>query len=100
MKGQVVADFIAKFTNMEGQGAGECSRWSIPMVRSSNKQTGEAGVVIHSLEGDKVECMVWLDFLTTNNEAEYKALIARMNLAKVARVVDVVVYCDLQVVTS
>ena len=100
MKGQVVADFIAKFTNMEGQGAGECSRWSIHMVGSSNRQIGEAGVVIHSLEGDKVECMVWLDFPTTNNEAEYKALIARMNLAKAARVVDVVVYCDLQVVTS
>ena len=58
MMGQVVADFIAKFTNMEGQGAGECSRWSIHMVGSSNRQTGEAGVVIHSLEGDKVECMV------------------------------------------
>ena len=46
-------------------------------------QAGEAGVVLHSLEGDKVECMICIDFPTTNNEAEYKALIAGVDLAKV-----------------
>ena len=61
MKGQVVADFIAKFTNMEGQGAGECSRWSIHMVGSSNRQIGEAGVVIHSLEGTRSNA--WSDLI-------------------------------------
>ena len=39
-------------------------------------------------------------FPTTNNEVEYKALIAGLDLAKVARATDVVVYCDSQVVTS
>ena len=39
-------------------------------------------------------------FPTTNNEVEYKALIAGLDLAKAARATDVVVYCDSQVVTS
>ena len=47
-----------------------------------------------------VECMVRLDFPTTNNEVEYEALVAGLDLAKVARVTSVVIYCDSQVVTN
>ena len=38
IKGQVVADFIAEFTLMEGQGAEEIPNWSIHTDGSSNKQ--------------------------------------------------------------
>ena len=41
---------------------------------SSNRQAGGAGVILLSPEGDVVECMVCLDFPTTNNEVEYEAL--------------------------
>ena len=44
--------------------------------------------------------MVHLDFLTTNNEAEYEALMAGLDLAKVARATSMVIYCDFQVVIS
>ena len=37
-----------------------------------------------SPEGDKIECMVHFDFPTTNNEVEYEALVAGLDLAKVA----------------
>ena len=57
-------------------------------------------MVLHSPEGDKVECMVYLDFPTTNNEAEYEALIARLDLAKAVGAKNMVVYCDSQIVTS
>ena len=70
------------------------------MDGSSNRQAGGAGVVLHSPKGDEIECMVRLDFLTTNDEAEYEALIAGLDLAKTARVANVVVYYDSQVVTS
>ena len=53
-----------------------------------------------STEGDKIECMVRLDFLTTNNEAEYKALVAGLDLAKAVRAASVVLYCDSQVLTN
>ena len=44
--------------------------------------------------------MVWLDFLTTNNEVEYETLVARLDLAKAVGGINVVVYYDSQVVTS
>ena len=47
-----------------------------------------------------VECMIRLDFLTTNNEAEYKALAAGLDLAKAARATSIVIYCDSQVITN
>ena len=75
MKGQVAADFIAEFTNMEGQGAEKCPQWSIYMDGSSNRQADDVGIMIHSLEGDEIECMVHLDFPTTNNKADYEALV-------------------------
>ena len=44
--------------------------------------------------------MVRLDFPTTNNEAEYEALVAGIDLANVAGATSVVIYCDSQVVTN
>ena len=56
--------------------------------------------MLHTLEGDKIECMIHLDFPTTNNEAEYEALEAGLDLVKVVRVENMVVYYNSQVVTS
>ena len=44
--------------------------------------------------------MVRLDVPTTNNEAEYEALVAGFDLAKAARATSVVIYYDSQVVTN
>ena len=81
IKGQVVADFIAEFTHDEDKGAEESPQWSVHTDGSSNKQVRGASVVLLSLEGDVVECMIHLDFPTTNNEAEYEALVVGLNLA-------------------
>ena len=67
---------------------------------SSNRQAGGAGVVLLSPEGDMVECMVCLDFPTTNNGAEYETLVAGLDLAKVAGATSIVNYCDSQVVAN
>ena len=67
---------------------------------SSNRQAGGVDVVLLSPEGDIVECMICLDFPTTNNEAEYETLIASLDLARAARATSVVIYCDSQVITN
>ena len=41
-----------------------------------------------------------VDFPTTNNEAEYEALMARLDLAKAAGARNVIMHCDSQVITS
>ena len=100
IKGQIIVDFITVFTLVKGQGAKESPRWSIHTKGSSNSQAGGAGMVLHSPKGDQIECMVRLDFPTTNNEAEYEALIARLNLANSARATNLVIYCNSRVVNS
>ena len=44
--------------------------------------------------------MVRLDFPATNNESEYEALIAGLDLTKAAGAARVVIYCDSQVITN
>ena len=100
VKGQVVVDFIAKFTLGDGQVAEEKGQWNIYTDRSSNRRAGGASVVIQTLQGDKIQCMIRLDFPTTNNEAEYETLVAGLDLVKAVGVENIVVHCDSQVVTS
>ena len=57
-------------------------------------------MVIQTLKGDKIHCMIRLDFPTTNNKAEYEALVAGLDLAKAAGAENVVIHYDSQVVTS
>ena len=57
-------------------------------------------MVIQTSEGDKIECMIRLDFPTTNNKAEYKALVAGLDHAKAVDAENVVLHYDTQVVTS
>ena len=76
IKGQIVANFIAEFTHDKDKGAGESTHWSIYTDGLSNRQARGANIVLLSLEGDTIECMVRLDFPATNNESEYEALIA------------------------
>ena len=100
IEGQVDADFIAEFTNGEDKRADECPRWSIHTDGSSNRLAGGTGIVLLSLEGDKIECMVHLNFPTTNNKAEYEALVAGLDLTKAVRAANVVIHYDSQVVTN
>ena len=100
IKGQVVTDFIAKYTKLEGKGAEVLGQWSIHADGSSNRHAEGAGVVIQTPKGDKIECMIRLDFPTTNNEVEYEALVAGLDLTKAADAKNIVVHCDSQVLTS
>ena len=100
IKGQVVADFIPEYTQLEGKEAEVLGQWSIHTDGSSNRHAGGANVVIQTPEGDKIECMIRLDFPMTNNEVKYEALVAGLNLAKAAGAENTVVHCDSQVITS
>ena len=44
--------------------------------------------------------MIRLDFPTTNNEAEYDALVVGLDLAKAAGAENMIIHCDSQVITS
>ena len=95
-----MADFIAEYTQPDGKRAEGHRQWSIHTDGSSNQHARGAGVVIKTTEGDKIECMIRLDFSTTNNEAEYEALVAGLDLAKAAGTENMIIHCNSQVITS
>ena len=83
-KAKVLADFIAKFTHAgdqrnEDQGA---KLWIVHMDGSSTPHVGGIGIVLRSPERDHLEYAVHLQFQTTNNEAEYEAILQGLELAK------------------
>lgn len=59
-------------------------------------------MVIHitSLNDEIIEQSFRLDFATSNNEAEYEALIAGLQLAKAAGAKRVYAFCDSQLVIN
>ena len=95
-----MADFIAEFAQSEDNGEENAAQWNIHTEGSSNRRARGADVVIQTPKGDKIECIIQLDFPTTNNEAEYKALVAGLDLARATNAENVVVCCDSQVVIS
>ena len=95
-----MADFIAKYTQLEGKGTDGLKQWSIHMDGSSNQHAGGASVVLQTPKGDKIKCTIRLDFPTTNNETEYEALVAGLDIVKVAGAENMIVHCDFQVITS
>ena len=94
IKGQAVADFIAEFTQSKDKGEEDAAQWNIHIDGSFNRRARGAKVVIQTPEGDKIECIIQLDFLTTNNEAEYEVLVAGLDLARAASAENVIVHCD------
>ena len=63
IKGQVVTDFIVEFTNRESQEVEVYPRWSVHTDGSSNWQAGEAGIVLRSPEGWKLNAWFVSTFL-------------------------------------
>ena len=95
-----MADFVAEFTyptkinkmlneestsrsprRMTGKPP-EHDVWQLYVDGSSCSNGSGAGLVLISPEGEKVRYALRLDFLTSNNEAEYEVLIAGLKLAK------------------
>nr|XP_023900876.1 uncharacterized protein LOC112012715 [Quercus suber] len=102
IKAQALADFIAEFTpscedldDKEGN-----KRWVVHVDGSSTLYAGGVGVVLQSPEGDKLNHKVRLQYQTTNNEAEYEALLKGLELAKSVEADSVLVLGDSQLVIS
>ncbi|XP_059436632.1 uncharacterized protein LOC132169649 [Corylus avellana] len=101
VKGQALADFVAEFTNIQDQEDWPKERtWVIYVDGSSTKRNGGAGVVIITLNGRELKSSLRLEFKTTNNEAEYEAVIAGLGLAQELEAEFVEVRSDSQVIVG
>ena len=102
IKGQVLADFIMEFTSAEpardAQATTDLSTWKLSVDGALNAQGSGAGLILTSLEGIDIEYALKFGFHTSNNEAEYEAVIAGLNLAHSLEVDQLEVYSDSQLV--
>ncbi|KAK1366125.1 hypothetical protein POM88_041686 [Heracleum sosnowskyi] len=76
----------------------EC--WVLYFDGASKTKSSGAGLVLQSPDGFLIEYALKLDFPTTNNEAEYEALIAGLGLAGALRVKTLKVCGDSRLVVS
>jgi len=101
IKAQVLADFIAEFSNLpESQETPEQETWIAYVDGSSMKSRSGAGVALITPDKEEIAVALKLDFPTTNNEAKYEAVIASLSLAEHLGAKNLEVRSDSQVVVS
>ena len=85
IKGQVLADFVMEFSPIElaktTQTKDNLPIWKLSVDGASNAQGSGKGLILTSLEGIDIEYALRFGFHASNNEAEYEAVIAGLNLA-------------------
>ena len=98
IKGQVLADLVAEFTepqieelpsvgNMDEKLVGTISQyrlptWEVYVDGASNQKGLGIGLVLMSPEKVVIEKSLRLNFLATNNEAEYETLLVGMTMVQ------------------
>ena len=60
----------------------DSKKWVVHVDGSSTQHAGGIGVILQSLEGDKLKHKIRLQYQPTNNEVEYEALLKGLELAK------------------
>uniref|UniRef100_A0A2N9GP39 Uncharacterized protein n=1 Tax=Fagus sylvatica TaxID=28930 RepID=A0A2N9GP39_FAGSY len=84
IKAQALADFIAEFTVTEDEPSEQKpdEEWEVEIDGSSVKGAGGVGIVFKTPEGHLLKHSTRLQYPTTNNEAEYEALLTSLRIAK------------------
>uniref|UniRef100_A0A2N9HN36 RNase H type-1 domain-containing protein n=1 Tax=Fagus sylvatica TaxID=28930 RepID=A0A2N9HN36_FAGSY len=102
IKAQAFADFIAEFTVAEEESSQEKSegKWEVKINGSSVKGAGGVGIVFKMPKGHLLKHAVWLQYPTTNNEAEYKALLIGLRISQVLGATTLRVQSDSQLVVG
>ena len=102
IKGQVLVDFVMEFTSAKpaknAQTVTNLFIWKLSVDGASNAQGSGEGLILTSPKGIDIEYALRFGFHTSNNEAEYEAVIAGLNLAHSLEVDQLDVCSDSQLV--
>jgi ribonuclease HI len=83
IKSQVLADFIAEWTDLDVWGIGDLpDHWVMYFNGSYTLKGAGTGVVLIPDEGGMLKYAIQIEFHATNNTAEYEELVAGLRLAK------------------
>ncbi|XP_058769007.1 uncharacterized protein LOC131642852 [Vicia villosa] len=99
LKAQVLADFVAEMAFPETTN-NNARRWTLYVDGASSPTDSGAGIILENGEGTLIEVSISLSFPTSNNQAEYEALLAGLRLTNDLEAEDIEVFTDSQLVAS
>ncbi len=94
---------MVKFTTKDDEPKEEeeqVSRWTIHINGSSTKNASGVSVILKSPEGNVIKRAIRLQYATTNNEAEYEALLTGLKLAKALGATELDIRSDSQLIVG
>ncbi|XP_042374978.1 uncharacterized protein LOC121969122 [Zingiber officinale] len=95
IKAQALADFLTEIHQTDSE-----ETWKVYVDGSSTQQGSGVEVLLISPQEDILQLAVRLNFRATNNEAEYEALLAGLQVARHVGDTRVIIYSDSQLVTQ
>ena len=104
IKGQALADFIDEFSHKPDKrleedpspSTAQVPKWGLYVDGSSNDGGSGASLILVSPKGHRIHCVLRFKFKASNNEVEYEALIAGLELAKKMKVEYLDIFSDSQ----
>nr|XP_043620185.1 uncharacterized protein LOC122592037 [Erigeron canadensis] len=110
VKGQILADFITEIretgnsvthsTTLTVTGEADFETWELYTDGASSSEGCGAGIRLVSPDKQEYTYALRFEFETTNNEAEYEALIAGLDLAKDMKIRSIKAFVDSQLVAN
>ncbi|GKB45991.1 reverse transcriptase domain-containing protein [Tanacetum coccineum] len=110
IKGKILANFLAETPPPENREAKneEVKRkesepenaWKLFTDGASSSDGSRAGLMVESPEGKEYTYALRFEFETTNNKAEYEALLAGLRIAKEMEIRELTIFVDSQLVAN
>nr|XP_043638079.1 uncharacterized protein LOC122609083 [Erigeron canadensis] len=110
IKGQILADFLAETDSSDVTGKEvqevqatqeeESPKWTLITDGASNQEGSRAGLILIDPKEREYTYALRFNFPTSNNEAEYEALLAGLRMAKQMGVKKIQVFVDSQLVAN
>uniref|UniRef100_A0A251SMQ5 Putative reverse transcriptase domain-containing protein n=1 Tax=Helianthus annuus TaxID=4232 RepID=A0A251SMQ5_HELAN len=97
LKGQVIADFLVEIPEEKGteeEDKAPEKPWSLYTDGASSAEGSGAGLILTDPDGTDVTYALRLEFKSSNNEAEYEALLAGLRLAQKVGAKNVIAHVD------
>ncbi|GAA0155891.1 hypothetical protein LIER_13512 [Lithospermum erythrorhizon] len=102
MKAQALADFVLECTawvleavsGLRDVDTSTIPPWNLYVDGASNKKGAEAGILIKGRNGEVFEYALRFSFESTNNEAEYEAMVTGLEIAEALEIKRLLVQGD------
>ena len=97
LKGQILVDFLVKFPQRDAE-SDNAGWWILNVDGASRQMRAGVGLQLKAPTGERIEHVIRLDFPVSNNENEYEAILAEIDLAASISSLKIIIRSDSQLV--